>query len=239
MKRALAALIAVMLVACRNEAAPAEATNPTIYVLTSLPLVFNEGFALGPAKGEAAAFLRERYTLKPIDLPSQLPPGTVLLAAQPRALPAEELVALDKWVRDGGKLLLLADPMLKWSSKRPIGDPLRPPLQYADTGLLLHWGLRLDVPDRIPSDEFGLRRSIDVGEYSVSAHEPGEFKLVGQGTCRSEAGGFLARCSVGKGHATIIADADILDVGDAEVSPGNGDNLPFLSSELAQLFRIR
>ena len=71
MKRALAALIAVLLGACRNEAAPAEATRPTIHVLTSLPLLFDEGFGLGPAKGEAAAFLREHYTLKPIDLPSQ------------------------------------------------------------------------------------------------------------------------------------------------------------------------
>ena len=71
----------------------------------------------------------------------------MLLAAQPRALPAEELVALDAWVRRGGRLLLLADPMLEWPSERPLGDRLRPPALFADTGLLQHWGLRLDAPD--------------------------------------------------------------------------------------------
>ena len=111
-------------------------------------MLFDEGFGLGPATGEAATFLRERYTLKPIDLPSQLPKGAVLLAAQPRALPAEELVALDAWVRGGGRLLLLADPMLEWPSERALGDRLRPPVSFADTGLLAHWGLRLDAPDQ-------------------------------------------------------------------------------------------
>ena len=141
MKRAIAAAALMALTACRAETAP---VKPTLYVLTSLPLVFDEGFAVGPAKGEAAAFLRAHYVLKPIDLPSQLPAGATLLAAQPRALPAEELVALDAWVRGGGRLVLLADPLLEWPSKRPLGDRMRPPMAYADTGLLLHWGLRLD-----------------------------------------------------------------------------------------------
>ena len=156
----LAAMLPAILGACRNEAAPAEAAKPTVHVLTSLPLLFDEGFGLQPAKGEAATFLRKRYRLKPIDLPSQLPAGGVLLAAQPRALPAEELVALDAWVRGGGKLLLLADPMLEWPSKRPLGDRLRPPVSFADTGLLMHWGLRLDAPDK--------RESITIRRMALS-----------------------------------------------------------------------
>jgi ABC-type uncharacterized transport system involved in gliding motility auxiliary subunit len=71
----------------------------------------------------------------------------LLLMAHPLAQPAEALVALDAWVRGGGRLLLLADPMLEWPSERPLGDPLRPPPMFADTGLLKHWGLRLDAPD--------------------------------------------------------------------------------------------
>ena len=67
--------------------------------------------------------------------------------AQPRAQPAEDLVALDNWVRGGGRVLLLADPMLEWPSERPLGDPFRPPPTFADTGLLAHWGLKLDAPD--------------------------------------------------------------------------------------------
>src|SRR5206468_10727515 len=70
-----------------------------------------------------------------------------LLMAQPLAQTAENLVALDDWVRGGGRVMILADPLLEWSSKRPLGDPLRPPPMFADTGLLGHWGLRLDAPD--------------------------------------------------------------------------------------------
>ena len=233
------ALVALTLAACREDAAAQEAAKPTIYVLTSLPLVFDEGFALGPAQGEAAKFLRRHYIVKSIDLPSQLPPGAMLFAAQPRALPAEELVALDAWVRGGGKLLLLADPMLEWQSQRPIGDRLRPPVQYADTGLLQHWGLRLDAPDRTMFDTTGVRRSFIVGAFTIGDSDPGTLKLIEGRGCVVEAAGAIARCAIGNGRATIIADADFLNVGDGEVSPGNGDNLPFLSSELAQLSESR
>ena len=68
--------------------------------------------------------------------------------AQPNAQTAENLVALDAWVRRGGRVLLLADPLLEWPNQRALGDPLRPPVMFADTGLLGHWGLRLDTPDR-------------------------------------------------------------------------------------------
>ncbi|MEO7814103.1 MAG: hypothetical protein ABIR87_01515 [Sphingomicrobium sp.] len=194
-----AALLA--LAACRAETAP---VKPELYVLTSLPLLFDEGFALGPAKGEAAVFLREHYTLRPIDLPSQLPPGATLLAAQPRALPAEELVALDAWVRGGGRMLLLADPMLEWPSDRPFGDRLRPPLAYPDTGLLAHWGLRLDAPDKR-----GLR--YDPMNGAIAFISPGTLVKVG-GQCAIEEGGWMALCGLDKGRVDIIPDADFLNV---------------------------
>ena len=67
--------------------------------------------------------------------------------AQPQAQPAEALVELDAWVRRGGRVLLLADPALEWPSERPLGDLLRPPAAFADTGLLGHWGLTLTPPE--------------------------------------------------------------------------------------------
>ena len=226
MRRLVAALLAAMLCACRNEAAPAEAAKPTVHVLTSLPLLFDEGFGLGPAKGEAATFLRGHYQLKPIDLPSQLPAGGVLLAAQPRALPAEELVALDAWVRGGGKLLLLADPLLEWPSKRPLGDRLRPPVSFADTGLLAHWGLRLDAPDK---------REIryDQTNGAVAFISPGVLVKLGR-DCAVEEGGWKALCQLGKGIATIIADADLLNV--EAIRAANGfpsDNLRMVEQLLS------
>lgn len=229
MTRALAALIALLLGACREQAAPAEATKPTIHILTSLPLLFDEGFGLGPAKGEAAVFLRQRYTLKPVDLPSQLPPGAVLLAAQPRALPAEELVALDGWVRNGGKLLLLADPMLEWQSERALGDRLRPPVSFADTGLLANWGLRLDAPDRRGLRHFPSEMA------NVDTLSPGKLVKVG-GTCSDDVEGISASCRLGKGDVLIIADADWLDVEGVRKAGGNpSENLIVLDLQLSRL----
>lgn len=226
MKRRAAALIALALTACRNQPAPAEAAKPTVHVLTSLPLLFDEGFGLGPATGEAATFLRERYTLKPIDLPSQLPKGAVLLAAQPRALPAEELVALDAWVRGGGRLVLLADPMLEWPSERALGDRLRPPVSFADTGLLAHWGLRLDAPD-----QRGL--AYDQSNGAIAFLSPGALVRVG-GSCAIETGGWKAMCSLGKGEAVILADADLLNVEAIRAVKGYpSDNLRSIDSLLA------
>ena len=215
----VAALLA--LAACRAETAP---VKPELYVMTSLPLLFDEGFTAGPAKGEAAVFLSEHYALKPIDLPSQLPPGAILLAAQPRALPAEELVALDAWVRGGGKMLLLADPLLEWPSERPLGDQMRPPMAYPDTGLLAHWGLRLDAPEPPTSATQFSTKEIWVGRYYIRTESPGIFVVISPGACSTQANGLLASCRLGKGRAEIVADADFLNLGDGETSPGRAPN---------------
>ena len=226
MKRAIAAAL-LALTACCAETAP---VKPTLYVLTSLPLLFDEGFAVGPAKGEAAVFLRAHYTLRPIDLPSQLPPHATLLAAQPRALPAEELVALDAWVRGGGRLVLLADPLLEWPSKRPLGDRLRPPLSFADTGLLAHWGLRLDAPgergprtvttDAEPSQKNGKRFDLKVVMVS-----PGSL-VREQGTCEVIFERTYSECSLGAGVALVVADADWLS--DEAIATAKGNINPNL-----------
>jgi len=227
MKRAsTAALVLLALVGCRAETAAKAETKPELYVLTSLPLLFDEGFGLEPAKGEAAAFLRDHYRLKPIDLPSQLPKGGVLLAAQPRALPAEELVALDLWVRGGGKMVLLADPLLEWPSKRPLGDRLRPPVGFADTGLLARWGLRLDAPD-----ERGLK-VMGYDDFELVYVSPGRLVKIG-GACVVERDGIAATCRLGKGQATIVADADLLDVDSIERQLGRRiDNVGSISIQL-------
>ncbi len=126
----------------------------------------------------------------------------MLLMAHPRAQPAEVLVQLDQWVRGGGKLLLLADPKLDWPSNRPIGDRLRPQPAFADTGLLAHWGLKLSGPE--------------AGSPGTSGH------LATTGNCIVAGAGMIARCPIGRGWATVIADADFLNVDDSEA-----DNLGF------------
>ena len=203
----LALVLAVMLGACRNQTAPAEGPKPTVHVLTSLPLLFGEGFGLSGTQPEATTYLERYYKLEPIDLPSKLPEGGVLLAAQPRALPAEELVALDAWVRRGGRLGLLADPMLEWPSARPLGDRLRPPTSYADTGLLAHWGLRLDAPD-----VRGLKTTRYNGTSGMTYHSPGRLVKVGGSCTVNDENGISATCFLGDGLVFIVADADWLNV---------------------------
>ena len=75
-----------------------------------------------------------------------------------------------------------------------------------DTGLLQHWGLKL----------------------TVSASSAG--KLEGGGICSIVSNGLIARCSIGRGQATVIADADFLNVEDSEAL-----GLDLLVVELARL----
>jgi hypothetical protein len=209
MIRLLTALTVVLAAgACGDGKTAPSGPKTELHLITSLPLLFGETFGLESKKPEIVSFLEERYRLTAIDLPSQLPQGANLLMVQPRALPAEELVALDDWVRAGGRLVLLADPRLEWPSERPLGDPLHPPPMFADTGLLLHWGLRLDAPDKAGPVEIG----------QVTYVSPG--RLAGSGDCAVDPGAVVARCRLGKGEAVVVADADWLN---SELVAGGGD----------------
>lgn len=201
--------------------------RPTLMLLTSLPIVFPEEFTLDAEASPALEALRSRYDLVPVSTAGRasLQGRRLLLMAQPRAQPAEALIELDSWVRNGGRVLLLADPALEWPSERPLGDLLRPPLAYPDTGLLGHWGLRLDAPDRRGPD----RREVD--GWRVETISPGILVATG-GSCRVAGEGLIARCRIGRGAATVIADADFLDAADS-----GGANLDVLLRELARLER--
>ena len=142
-----------------------------------------------------------------LDCPRPVGSSAELLMAHARAQPAQALVDLDRWVRDGGRVLLLADPRLDWESGRPLGDKLRPPPAFADTGLLAHWGLTLSGP------------TTD-GRGFLASTRPSR-------SCEVLSEGFIARCRIGAGSATIIADADFLN--------GEPQSLDLLMDELGQL----
>lgn len=189
-----------------------KADRPRLALLTSLPLIFDESFGIDGGGSPALTRLEQRYEVMPIGVADAASLGghKLLLMAHPRAQPAEALVELDQWVRNGGRLVLLADPRLEWPSERPLGDMLRPPPSFADTGLLVHWGLRLGGPG------------------------PGDGGTAGQlasnGGCETDEGGLVARCVLGKGQAVIIADADFLNV-----EASDADGLDRLMIELDQL----
>ncbi|MGH6658409.1 MAG: Gldg family protein [Sphingomicrobium sp.] len=200
----LAVFVAAAYAFSRGSSLAERADKPRLLLLTSLPLLFSEDFGLDQKGSAMLDALRSRYRVVPIDstAPAALAKGRLLVMAQPRAQTAEQLVALDEWVRDGGRLLLFADPLLEWPSDKPLGDPTRPPPMFADTGLLAHWGLRLDAPD--------MRGSVagKLGDKDVLTVSPG----VLSGACALSGDGLVARCAIGKGKAVIVADADLLDL---------------------------
>ena len=165
------------------------------------------------------------YRVVPISVTSsaELARGNLLLMAHASSQTAENLVALDGWVRRGGRVLVLADPLLEWPSKRPLGDRLRPSPMFMDTGLLAHWGLTLVAPDQRGA------KVRTLGSYRVLTLSSGYL----EGGCKIGTGALDADCRIGKGHAIVIADADFLN------TPALGEdashNLDALMEELARL----
>ena len=197
-------MLAGALGACQAETKTPE-QKPDVALLTSLPIVFGEGFGLETARSLMLDELELGFRVTPVDGPEQLPPVGLLLAVQPQALTAERLVALDKWVREGGRMLLLADAFLAFESSRPLGDRFRPPLRYPDTGLLKHWGLTLD--DR--NDGAGEPVETDLGRgIRIKASGLGSVTRAG-GACTLSPTRAVARCRIGEGYVTVLADADL------------------------------
>ena len=232
----LAVLLGALLLALAKSAPPPPAPakppsgeRPELMVLTTLPIVFPERLTLDAPPSPALEALQSRYRLVPISVADarELGDRKLLLMAQPQAQPAESLVELDAWVRHGGRVLLLADPALEWPSERPLGDKLRPPLAFADTGLLGHWGLRLDPPEAAGPAS----RTIDGREVrTVSA---GTLTATGP-ACATAAQGLIARCRLGQGEATVIADSDFLNLESVEGATAEG-NFGMLLDEVARL----
>ena len=216
-----AALLLAALSGCARGAVPRD--KPDLLLITALPIVNGEEFGLEAGGSPALTRLEQDFRVRPIGISdaASLRGGTLLLMAQPRAQTAEALVDLDHWVRRGGRVMILADPRLEWPSERPLGDALRPPFEFADTGLLAHWGLALDAP---AAPGVVARR---LGNADVMASSPGTLRKAGAGGCDILDAGFVARCRIGSGMALIVADADFIN--------GEGANLDALAATLKAL----
>ena len=199
----LALLLGTALLGCRPVPEKSASKTPaSLTVITGLPLFFTEGFTLDSPRHPVLARLDRHFSVVPTDGPEGLAPGGLLLAAQPRAMTAARLVALDRWIRDGGRMLLLADPQLDWPSTLPLGDKMRPPRAFADTGLLTHWGLSLDPPGKTGPTEGRL------GGQLVVLSSPSNLLAIPASPCTVDDTGLIAHCRIGRGRVTIVADSD-------------------------------
>lgn len=216
LKLALAFALLPLTGACEaRTSAPAE--PQVLGLMGTIPIYWGEADAFGDmlaGKGSAhwaRAQLEKRYVLEPLDtLTAESLAGLrYLLLAQPRALSPAENVALDAWVRQGGHLLLFADPMLTGESRFAIGDRRRPQDVVLLSPILAHWGLAMDFDVEAPE---GVVLASDRGAV-IPVNRAGTFSLVpGEAACKLSAGEILARCRVGQGQATILADAATLDL---------------------------
>jgi len=211
-----AALLSFASAGCRAEdaAPPREPAQwPELGLMGTVPLYWGEQAAFGDALSGggtahwARAQLEARYTLRPLDTLSDVSFADLkfLLLAQPRALSGPENVALDAWVRAGGRVLLFADPLLTGESRFPIGDRRRPQDVILLSPILAHWGLRLEFDDGQPNGF-----TLAAGEAPIPVNLPGRF--LADGDCAAESGGVLARCAIGRGRVLVLADAALLDL---------------------------
>lgn len=228
MRRAIllgAAIIALLLLAAwalipRGRAeAPATprppADRPVLGLFTSLPLYWAEApdlAAMLAPEGEvhwARLALEGGYRLRPLDtlegLTAREPRS--LLMVQPRPLSPAENVALDAWVRRGGRVLLFADPALTQDSAFALGDRRRPQDTVLLSPILTRWGLVLAFDEDQPLGE----RTVALAGGQVPVNLPGQLVSAPGGSCRFEAGGLLALCRIGKGQVTVIADAALFE----------------------------
>lgn len=221
--------------------APLVPTGPRLRVvlMSSLPLVHGAGVdinamiagrtdphplheELNAAHDLVVADALDATALEGVDL---------LILVQPRALPPEALVAIDDYVRGGGRLLLFADPVLEWHGAGGLGDPLGPLRSSLISPLLGHWGLELFDPD--------LERVRLAPSGTVLVH-PGRFAVLpgktGDGACTLESDGHVARCQPGNGRALLVADADLIDPAMISNSAESADaNRRFIATLISDL----
>jgi hypothetical protein len=202
----------------------APAAGQPVGLFTTLPIMWSEGSDLaaeisGQAPAHwAKAVLAKQGPLVPLDMLTG-PAGSapldklgLLVIAQPRPLSPQENVALDDWVRRGGKLLLLADPALTEESALPIGDPRRPQAVVLLSPILKRWGLELRFDD---TQAFG-EATREVMGKPVPVNLPGHFATQGQANCQLWGEELAVTCAIGKGRVVALADAAVLEHDDPD-----------------------
>lgn len=200
-----------------QEWAQEDPPQPRLALMGTVPIYWGEAAGLEEMLGGdapshwARAVLEERFALAPLDYLSEetLAQYRYLLMAQPRGLSAEENVALDRWVREGGRLVLFADPMMTGESRFHLGDRRRPQDVALLSPILAHWGLEMQFDTNQPG---GPQFSEQLGGI-LPVNRRGRLSAAGGArNCDIPGDGLLADCMIGQGRALVIADAAMVDI---------------------------
>ncbi|WP_394730943.1 hypothetical protein [Altererythrobacter sp. GH1-8] len=207
-------------------------------LVTSLPIYWPEGTDLAELtqSGTAMPWTREAleqdYKLRPLDtlsmtgdsspvLPGlEMPKDAItdlsqldrLAIIQPRSINAADNVALDEWVNQGGRLLLVLDPMLTGHYEVSIFDPQHPVGSALIPPVVGRWGLELFFDESQPLE----LRTVEARHGLLPVVMAGEIRLLdrGSGQCELDGDGVIAHCRVGKGRVTLVADATLFEAHD-------------------------
>lgn len=233
--KAPAALLAALAALGACNAAPAgpaaqesAAPRARLGVMSSLPLYWPIGATMGDIAGGQAQVpwqrtaLERAFVLEPLDTLAAIPglstdaPETDPLAGldrlaviQPRGLSPADNAALDAWVRGGGRLLLALDPALTGEYEFPLGDPRRPVDAALIPPAVARWGMAV----RFDAAQEAAVTTAPLGAATLPLALGGEIALTDPAAadCTLLAGGAAARCRVGKGRVTLIADAALFE----------------------------
>ena len=208
-------MLAVLLAACSTGKASEEVAHKyPVGLFSTLPIYWGEGDMAAILDGSNSRdwvrdLIEQRFDIEPLDTvePDAIDGLDRIIMAQPRPLAPSENVALDNWVRGGGRLLIFADPLLTRHSDFALGDRRRPQDVVLLSPILTRWGLELRFDDAQPSEE----RLISASGNQYPVNLAGQFVATGDGKCTISEAGLFAWCSVGNGRVTLMADAVILD----------------------------
>lgn len=203
-----------------GEPLPAAVPQDVIGLVTSLPIVWREGGSMSDLLNDdrpshwALGALRSMGAVRPLDSladPSGALPLSAdgwLVLAQPYPLSPQENVALDNWVRAGGRVLLFADPMLTQDSAYALGDRRRPQDVILLSPILNRWGLELRFDEDQPRGE----REVRIDKTALPVNLLGAFAVSGKdANCALAAQGLIATCTIGRGRLVAVADAALLE----------------------------
>lgn len=228
----LIAAVLLALAACHGAPGDVPAADAALQtklgLMTSLPLYWPMDADMGAIAAGTAEIPWQRellaadYAIEPLDtlspipaLSPNVPPTdplkglTRLAVIQPRGLSPADNVALDNWVRAGGHLLLVLDPVLTGDYDLPLGDPRRP----VDTALIppvvARWGLAVSFDEARAAAVVQSR----LGETPLPLAQPGSIAITDPAAaqCTLLAESAAARCRVGTGQVTLIADAALFE----------------------------
>jgi hypothetical protein len=217
------ATIALAAASCSSNSKPAP-PRQEVAVLSALPLFWSEvdptkAITQGDERAPIIRLLSDAFDFSPIDLADEngLKQFHLLILAQPALLAGRELVAIDNWVRGGGRVLVFADPELTWESPYPFGDPRAAPRVTLLDPLLTRWGLQLVAPNvQLPSGDASILSGV-----TVDTSTAGAWRSLTK-DCTIADNGLRAICQIGEGRAELVADADILNL--AALSGGTETN---------------